>query len=79
MDIKEISDWQGLVNKPLYTADGKQVGIVSSVQADKIVVTYGPITPNKYLIPKTSIKEFKDGTVYIGERLEFVEKNYQFE
>lgn len=79
MEIKEISDWQGVVNKPVYTVDGKQVGIVSSVQAEKIVVTYGPITPNKYLIPKSSIKEFKDGIVYLVEREEFVEKNYQFE
>ena len=79
METKEISDWQAVVNKPVYTVDGKQVGILSSVQAERIVVTYGPITPNKYLIPKSSIKEFKDGIVYLIEREEFVVKNYQFE
>jgi sporulation protein YlmC with PRC-barrel domain len=32
---KEITDWQALVNKPVYSSDGKEVGIVSSVQPEK--------------------------------------------
>ena len=76
---KEITDWRALVNKPVYSSDGKEVGIVSSVQPEKLVVSYGPITPDKYLIPKSSIKNFDNGIVYLNESSEFVEINYQFE
>jgi hypothetical protein len=76
---KGITDWQVLVNKPVYSSDGKQVGIVSSVQPEKLVVSYGPITPNKYLIPKSSIKNFDNGIIHINDSSEFVEGNYQFE
>jgi hypothetical protein len=76
---KGITDWQVLVNKPVYTSDGKEVGIVSSVEPEKLVVSYGPITPNKYLIPKPSIKNFDRGIVHLNESLDFVEDNYKFE
>ena len=79
MNVKEISDWQSLVNKPVYTDDGKHLGVVSSVQAEKLVVFYGPLTPDKYLIPKSSIKAFQDGVVYLADSNQFVEKNYKFE
>ena len=48
-----IDDWQALVNKPVFTSDGKDVGVVSQIQPEKLVVAYGPITPDKYLIPKS--------------------------
>jgi hypothetical protein len=46
-DIKGITDWESLeslVNKPLLTSDGIEVGIISSVQPEKIVVSHGPIS-----------------------------------
>jgi anthranilate/para-aminobenzoate synthase component II len=77
--IKGITDWEGLVNKPLLTSDGTEVGIISAVQPEKLVVSHGPITPDKYIIPKSSIKMFKDGVVYIHENFKAVDKNYKFE
>jgi hypothetical protein len=78
-DSNRIDDWQSLVNKPVYASDGKQIGIVSSIQPEKLVVSYGPITPDKYLIPKSSIKTFDNGIVYLNEKSEYITSTYQFE
>ena len=74
-----IDDWQALVNKPVFTSDGKDVGVVSQIQPDKLVVSYGPVTPDKYLIPKSSVKNIKKGVVYLSENGSFVEENYKYE
>lgn len=75
----EFKDWQGLVNKPVYSSDGKDIGVVSEVQPQKFIVTYGPITPDRYVIPKSSVRDFKDGVVYLAESGGYVESNYKFE
>jgi hypothetical protein len=75
----EFEDWQVLVNKPVYSSDGKDIGVVSEVQPQKFIVQYGPITPDKYIIPKSSVQNFKDGIVYLTESGGFVEDNYKFE
>ena len=49
----KITDWQQLVNKPVHTADGKEVGIVRTVELENLIVDSGPITPDKYLVPKS--------------------------
>lgn len=74
-----INELQNLVNKPVYASDGKQVGIVSSVQSEKIVVTSGPVTPDKFLIPKSSIKAFEGGLVHLNNTSDYVNENYKFE
>jgi hypothetical protein len=74
-----IEDWQALVNKPVFTSDGKDVGVVSQIQPEKLVVTYGPITPDKYLIPKSSITSIEKGVIYLNETGNFVERNYKYE
>ena len=76
---KTIDDWQVLVNKPALASDGKEVGIVRSVQPDNIIVSYGPVTPDKYLIPKSSIKNFTDGILYLNDTSETIDKSYRFE
>ena len=75
----EISDWQGLVNKPVYSSDKQEVGIVTAIQPQHLVVSFGPITPDKYLIPKSSIKNIERGIVNLNENTKFVEENYRFE
>lgn len=74
-----IDDWQALVNKPVFTSDGKDVGVVAQIQPEKLVVSYGPITPDKYLIPKSSVKSIEKGVVYLSENGSFVERNYKYE
>lgn len=71
-------DWQQSINNPVYTSDGKE-GFISSVQTDKIIVTSGPLAPDKFLVPKSSIHSFENGTVYLKEDSKFVSSNYQFE
>ena len=72
-------DWQQSINNPVYTSDGKEIGFISSIQIDKIVVTSGPLATDKFLVPKSSIRSFENGTVYLKEDSKFVSSNYQFE
>jgi len=76
---EKISESQQLVNKPVYTVDGKQVGIVRTVQPENLIVESGPITPDKYLIPKSTINNFDRGIVYLNKDAKFVDDNYKFE
>ena len=48
---KEDFVWRESINKPVYTADGKEIGFVTSIQSDKIIVTSGPVSPDRFLIP----------------------------
>lgn len=68
----ELDDWQALVNKPVFTSDGKDVGVVSQIQPEKIIVTYGPITPDKYVIRKSSVRNIEHGVVYLSETGSFI-------
>lgn len=77
--VVTIDDWQMLVNKPVFTSDGMDVGVVSEIQPEKLIVTYGPITVDKYLIPKSSISTIENGVVYLNETGDFVKRNYKFE
>jgi anthranilate/para-aminobenzoate synthase component II len=78
-DDSTVHDWQVLVNKPVFASDGKEVGIVRSIQHDNLIVSYGPVTPDKYLIPKSSIKNFSDGILYLHDTSETIDKNYRYE
>jgi len=74
-----VEDWQSLVNKPLYSSNGKDIGIVRSVQPQFLITSSGSITQDRYLIPKTSVQSIKDGIIYINEDSDFVEQNFKFE
>jgi hypothetical protein len=75
----EIQNWRDLINKPVYSSDRKEVGVVSDIQPVHIITTSGPITPDKYNIPRNSVDKFEDGTVYLNVDSKFIEENYQFE
>ena len=74
-----VEDWQSLVNKPLYSSNGKDIGIVRSVQPQFLITSFGSITQDRYLIPKTSVQSIKDGIIYVNEDSDFVEQNFKFE
>jgi sporulation protein YlmC with PRC-barrel domain len=74
-----VEDWQELVNKPIYSSNGKDIGIVRSVQPESLIASFGSITQDRYLIPKTSVQSFKNGIIYINEESDFVEQNFKFE
>jgi hypothetical protein len=44
-----------------------------------LIVTFGVMTPDKFNIPKTSIKKMDEGTIYLKEDFRFVKDNYTFE
>jgi hypothetical protein len=56
----EDIDWQKSINNPVYSVDGKEIGFVSSVQPDKIIITAGPLAPDKFLVPKSAINRFEN-------------------
>lgn len=52
-DHDPFSDWSRLINRPVYTADGKKIGFLRSILADYLLVKKGFVVLNKYYIPKT--------------------------
>lgn len=48
-----FSDWSRLINRPVYSIDGKKIGFVRKLVADYILVKKGLVTLNKYFIPKS--------------------------
>jgi len=76
---ERIDDWQTIVNKPVFTRDGKDLGVVESIQTERIIVTFGPITSDKYAIPKSAIVDFDDlGVLRLKEDKDFIVHNYKF-
>jgi hypothetical protein len=78
-NYSEIGDWQALVNKPVIASDHQEVGIVRSIHPESLMVDYGPITPDHYLIPKSSVKDFENGIIHLKNDSKFVESRYKFE
>lgn len=78
---EKIDDWQKIVNKPVFSKDGKDIGVVESIQPERIIVHYGPVSrnTNKYVIPKSSIVEFDEfGVVRLKEDGDYVVHHYKF-
>jgi hypothetical protein len=77
--MDSIEDWQDLINKPVISSDEREIGVVSDVQPLHIIVSSGPITPNKYNIPKKLVNKFENGVVHLSFSQKDVEDNYEFE
>ena len=77
--MSKIEDWQALINKPVLSMDEKEIGVVSDVQPLHIIVSSGPVTPNKYNIPKKLISKFENGVVYLSLSQKNVSDNHEFE
>jgi anthranilate/para-aminobenzoate synthase component II len=77
--MSKIEDWQALINKPVLSIDQKEIGVVSDVQPLHIIVSSGPVTPNKYNIPKKLISKFENGVVYLSSSQKDVSDNHEFE
>lgn len=77
--MDRVEDWQSLVNKPVISSDEKDIGVVSAVQPLHIIVNSGPITPNKYNIPKDLVTKFENGVVYLKSSQNDIQAKYEFE
>ncbi|HEU4823768.1 MAG TPA: hypothetical protein VFS97_10125 [Nitrososphaeraceae archaeon] len=76
---EKIDDWERIVNKPVFARDGKDMGVVESIQAERIIVAFGPITSDKYAVPKSAIVDFDElGVVRLNENGDFIEHHYKF-
>lgn len=77
--MSKIENWQALINKPVLSIDEKEIGVVSDVQPLHIIVSSGPVTPNKFNIPKKLISKFENGVVYLSSSQKDVSDNHEFE
>jgi hypothetical protein len=77
--MDKIEDWQSLINKPVMSSDEGEIGIVSDIQPLHFIVSSGPVTPNKYNIPKELMSKFENGIVILSINKKDVEDNYKFE
>ncbi|HJU79221.1 MAG TPA: hypothetical protein VJ599_06625 [Nitrososphaeraceae archaeon] len=77
--MSKIDDWRALINKPVLSIDEKEIGVISDVQPLHIIVSSGPVTPNKYNVPKTMINKFENGVVYLTLSQKEVSDNHEFE
>lgn len=77
--MSKIDDWRALINKPVLSIDEKEIGVISDVQPLHIIVSSGPVTPNKYNVPKTMINKFENGIVYLTLSQKEVSDNHEFE
>lgn len=77
--MDRIEEWQALINKPVISSDKREIGVVSDIQPLYIIVSSGPVTPNKYNIPKILINKFENGIVHLSFSQKDVEDNYEFE
>jgi anthranilate/para-aminobenzoate synthase component II len=77
--MSKIDDWQALINKPVLSIDEKEIGVMSDVQPLHIIVSSGPVTPNKYNISKNLISKFENGVVYLSSSQKDVSDNHEFE
>jgi hypothetical protein len=48
-----FSDWSKLINRPVYSLDGKKIGFIRKLVSDYMLVKKGLVTLNKYFIPKS--------------------------
>jgi anthranilate/para-aminobenzoate synthase component II len=76
--MESSNDWQALVNKPAISRDEREIGVVSDIQPLHVIVSSGPMTPNKYNIPKELV-EFENGIVRVNLSHKDVQDNYKFE
>jgi anthranilate/para-aminobenzoate synthase component II len=77
--MNKIEDMQALINKPVIGRDEKEIGVVSDVQPLHIIVSSGPVTPDKYNIPKEFVSKFENGVIYLSISQKEVADKYEFE
>ena len=71
--MDKIQNWQELINKPVFSSDETEIGIISDVQPIHVIVSSGSITPNKYNIAKKSVNKFENGVVSLNVDQKYVE------
>jgi hypothetical protein len=47
-----FSNWGKLLNRPVYSRDGKKIGFIRTIVSDYIVVKKGFVSLNRYFIPQ---------------------------
>lgn len=75
----KTEEWQSLINKPVISDDEGAMGVVTEIQPLHIIVSAGPVTANKYNIPKEMVSQFENGIVYLTLTQKDIEENYKFE
>jgi hypothetical protein len=48
-----FSDWSRHINKPVYSIDGKRLGLLRKTSSDYMIISGGLINLSRYFIPKS--------------------------
>jgi hypothetical protein len=51
-----FSDWSALINKSVYSLDGRRLGVLRKISSDYMIVSGGLINLSRYFIPKSIAK-----------------------
>jgi hypothetical protein len=51
-----FSDWSSLINKSVYSIDGKRLGLLRKTSSDYMIISGGLINLSRYFIPKSIAK-----------------------
>ena len=46
---------------------------------ERLLVSWGPITPDKFVSPKTSVEHFENGVIDLRENGDQVKHDYEYE
>ena len=52
-DYNPFSDWSRLINKSVYSLDGRRLGLLRKISSDYMIVSGGLINLSRYFIPKS--------------------------
>ncbi|MGC2571272.1 MAG: hypothetical protein WA364_07145, partial [Candidatus Nitrosopolaris sp.] len=48
-----FSDWSSHINKPVYSIDGKRLGLLRKSSSDYLIISGGLINLSRYFVPKS--------------------------
>jgi len=74
-----FSNWDDLVNMPVYSSDKKKIGYLRTTLADYMVIKKGLIVLNKYFVPKSFAESIDSkGRIRLGLTKHEVRSKYPF-
>ena len=54
IETNPFSDWSDLINKSVYSIDGRRIGLLRKISSEYMVVSGGIINLSRYFIPKSA-------------------------
>jgi hypothetical protein len=59
-----FSNWSTHINKPIYSVDGKRLGLLRKTSSDYMIISGGLINLSRYFVPKSMAESANKSTTY---------------